>query len=63
LNVTLRVSRDALEEAVLFYAKIIPNVQVLRAKSPLIRWSYIFSGNPRRVVQFCRRGEMADKIL
>jgi hypothetical protein len=32
-NFTLRVSGGALEEAVLSYAKIIPNVQVLRAEN------------------------------
>jgi hypothetical protein len=32
-----------------------------RAESPLKRRPYGFSGNPRRVVRFCRRGEMADK--
>jgi hypothetical protein len=58
----LRASGDALEEAVLFNAKS-PNVQVLRAESPLRRRPYRFSGNPRRAVRFCRRGEMADKSL
>jgi hypothetical protein len=59
----LRASGDALEEVVLFYAKSSPNVQVLRVESPLRRRSYGFSGNPRRVVRFCRRGEMTDKSL
>jgi hypothetical protein len=62
-NVTMRVSGDALEEAVLFYAKSSPNVQVLRAESSLRRGPYGFSGIPSRVVRFCRRGEMADKSL
>jgi hypothetical protein len=54
-NFTLRVSGGALEEVVLSYAKIIPNVQVLRAETPQKGGSYGFSGNPRRVVRFCRK--------
>jgi hypothetical protein len=49
------VSGGVLEEAVLFYAKISPNVQVLRAETPQKGGSYRFSGNPRRVVRFCRK--------
>jgi hypothetical protein len=36
----LRASGDALEEAVLFYAKSSPSVQVLRVESPLKGRSY-----------------------
>jgi hypothetical protein len=43
-----------LEDFVLLYAKNIPNVQVLRARTPQKGGSYGFSGNPRRVVWFCR---------
>jgi hypothetical protein len=39
-NFTLRASGDALEEDILFYAKNIPNIQVLRAESPLKGGSY-----------------------
>jgi hypothetical protein len=46
----LRVSGGALEEAVLFYAKNSPNVQVLRARTPQKGGSYGFFGNPRRVM-------------
>jgi hypothetical protein len=49
-NFTLRVSGGALEKVVLSYAKISPNVQVLRAETPEKGGSYIFSRNPRRVV-------------
>jgi hypothetical protein len=44
-----------LEEAVLSYAKITPNVQVLRAETPKKGGSYGFSGNPRRAVRFCKK--------
>jgi hypothetical protein len=62
-NVTLRVYGGALEEAVLSCSKIIPNIQVLRDETPKKRGSYSFSGNPRRVVWFCRRGGMTGKSL
>jgi hypothetical protein len=45
-NFTLRDSGDALEEVVLFYAKNIPNVQVLRAGSPMKGGSYGFFWKP-----------------
>jgi hypothetical protein len=44
-----------LEEEILSYAKISPNVQVLRDATPQKGGSYRFSGNPRRAVQFCRK--------
>ena len=59
----MRASGDALKEVVLFYAKSSPSVQVLRAESPLRRRSYGFFVNPRRVVWFCKREEMADNGL
>jgi hypothetical protein len=52
---TLRVSGGTLEEAVLSYAQIIPNVQVLRAETPQKGEPYEFSRNPRRAVRFCRK--------
>jgi hypothetical protein len=54
-NFTLRVYGGALEEVVLFYPKISPNVQVLRAKTPQKGGLYGFSGNPRRAIRFCRK--------
>jgi hypothetical protein len=62
-NFILRASGDAMEEVILFYATIIPSVQVLRSETPLRRRPHRFSGNPRRVVWFYRRGEMANKGL
>jgi hypothetical protein len=59
----LRVSGGALEKAVLSHAKICLNVQVLGAETLKRRGSYGFSGNPRRVVRFCRRGGMTGKSL
>jgi hypothetical protein len=41
-NFTLRDSEDALGETVRFYAKNSPNVQVLRAESPMKGRSYRF---------------------
>jgi hypothetical protein len=43
------------EEVVLSYAKISPNVQVLRAETEKEGGSYEISGNPRRVVRFCKK--------
>jgi hypothetical protein len=57
-NFTLRVSGGVLEEVVPSYAKISPNVQVLRDETLQKGGSYEFSrfsGNPRRVVRFCRK--------
>jgi hypothetical protein len=54
-NFTLRVSGGALEEAVLSYAKIGPNVQVSRVETYQKGGSYEFSRNPRRVIRFCRK--------
>jgi hypothetical protein len=47
-----------LEEAVLSYAKFIPNFQVLRAETEKEGGLYKISGNPRRVVRFCKKGWM-----
>ena len=49
-NFTMRVFGGALEEVVLSYAKINPNVQVLRVETPQKGGSYEFSGNLRRVI-------------
>jgi hypothetical protein len=54
-NFTLRVSEGAVEEHVLSYAKIIPNIKILRAETPQKGGSYKFFGNPRRVVRFSRK--------
>jgi hypothetical protein len=43
-----------LKEFVPSYPNFIPNVQVLRVGTPKKGGSYGFSGNPRRVVWFCR---------
>ena len=45
-NFTLRVSEDALEEAILSCVKIIPNVQVLMAETPQKGGSYEFFWKP-----------------
>jgi hypothetical protein len=45
-NFTLRVSGDALEEAILSHAKISPNVQVLMAETPHKGGSYGFFWKP-----------------
>jgi len=54
-NFTLRVSGGAVEETILSHAKVSPNVQLLRVETPQKGGSYGFSGNPRRVVRFCRK--------
>jgi hypothetical protein len=51
-NFTLRVSGGALEKLVLYYVKIIPDIQVLMVETPQKGGSYRFSRNPRRVVWF-----------
>jgi hypothetical protein len=45
-NLILRDSGDALEEAVLLYAKYIPKFQLLMARTPLKRGSYKFFWKP-----------------
>jgi hypothetical protein len=54
-NFTLRVFGGALEEVVVSYAKIIPKVQLLMVGTPQKAGLYKFSGNPRRVIRFCRK--------
>jgi hypothetical protein len=54
-NFTLRVSGGALEEFILSCAKITHNIQVIRAETSQQGGSYEFSGNPKRVVRFCRK--------
>ena len=51
----LKLVGDALKEAVYSYALFSPNVQVPSAGTPQRGRSYTISGNPRRVVRFCRR--------
>jgi hypothetical protein len=53
-NFILRVSGGVLEEAILSYAKNIPNIQLLRGETEKEGGPYKISGNPRRVVQFCK---------
>jgi hypothetical protein len=53
-NFILRVYGGALEEVMLSYAKISPNVQVLRAETEK-GGAYEISGNPRRIVRFCKK--------
>jgi hypothetical protein len=35
--------------------KLAPTFKCLRAETPHKGRSYIFSGNPKRVIQFCRK--------
>jgi len=62
-NFTLRVSGGAMEEAILSYSKINPNVQVLSVETPQKGGSYRFSGNPRTVVRFCIHLRMTGRCL
>ena len=62
-NCNMRVVGGVLREVVHPYAIFIPNVQVLSAETPKNRGSYKFSGNPRRVVRFCRRERTARRSL
>jgi hypothetical protein len=54
-NFDLKLAGGALKEAVQSYAKITPNVQVLRDETEKEGGSYEISGNPRRVVQFLQK--------
>jgi hypothetical protein len=51
----LKLVGGALKEAVHSYALFSPNVQVPSAETPQRGRPYEISGNPRRVVRFCRR--------
>jgi hypothetical protein len=51
----LKLVGGVLKEAVHSYALFSPNVQVPSAGTPQRGRSYTISGNPRRVVRFCRR--------
>jgi hypothetical protein len=51
----MKVARGALKESVHSYAKISPNVSVEGAETTKKERVVPFSGNPRRVVRFCRR--------
>jgi hypothetical protein len=44
-----------LEEVVLSYAKIIPNVQLLRFETEKEGGLYEISRSPRRVIWFCKK--------
>jgi hypothetical protein len=59
----LKLVGGALKEAVHSYGNFFPNVQVPSAETLKRRGTYGFSGNPRRVVQLCRRGGMTGKRL
>jgi hypothetical protein len=54
-NFDLKLVGGALKEVVHSYAKIIPNVQVLRDETEKEGGSYEISGNPRRVVRFLQK--------
>jgi hypothetical protein len=54
-NCNLRVVGGALREAVHPYVIFCPNVSVLSAGTPKNERVVRISGNPRRVVQFCRK--------
>jgi hypothetical protein len=51
----LKLAGGALKEAVHSYVLFIPNVQVTSAETLQRGRPYEISGNPRRVVRFCRR--------
>jgi hypothetical protein len=51
----LKIVGGALKEVVHSYALFSPNVQVTSVETPQRGRSYEIFGNPRRVVQFCRR--------
>jgi hypothetical protein len=54
-NFDLKLARSALKEVVHSYAKISPNIQVLRAETKKEGGSHKISGNPRRVVRFLHK--------
>jgi hypothetical protein len=51
----LKLVGGALKEVVHSYALFSPNIQVTSVETPQRGRSYKISGNPRRVVWFCRR--------
>jgi hypothetical protein len=51
----LKLVGGALKESVHSYALFSPNVQVKSVETPQRGRSYEISGNPRRVIWFCRR--------
>jgi hypothetical protein len=55
---TLNIVGGALKEAIHFYIIFFPKFQVLSVGTPKRRGSYVFSGNPRRVVQFKKKGRL-----
>jgi hypothetical protein len=59
----LKLVGGALKEVVHSYALFSPNVQVLSVGTPQKGGSYGFSGNPRRVVRFCRSERMTGRCL
>jgi hypothetical protein len=50
-----KLAGGTLKEAVHSYELFSPNIQVTSAETPQRGRSYKISGNPRRVVRFCRR--------
>jgi hypothetical protein len=59
----LKIVGGALKEAIHSYAKIIPNVQVLRDGTEKEGGSYRISGNPRRVIWFCKKMTVCLEVL
>jgi hypothetical protein len=51
----LKLIGGALKEAIHSYALFIPSVQVTSAETSQRGRPYKISGNPRRVIRFCRR--------
>jgi hypothetical protein len=62
-NCNLKLVEGALKEAVHFYALFRPNVQMPSSETSQKGRSYGISGNPRRVIQFCKREKMAENCL
>ena len=62
-NFDLNLVGGAMKETVHSYSKIIPNVQVLRAETEKEGGSYRIFGNPRRVVQFCKKRTVCLEVL
>jgi hypothetical protein len=54
-NFDLNLVGGVLKEYVHSYSKNSPNVQVLRVETEKEGGSYGISGNPRRVVRFCKK--------
>jgi hypothetical protein len=59
----LKLVGGALKEVVHSYALFIPSVQVLSVGTPRKGGLYEISGNPRRVIWFCRNERMTGRYL